>query len=53
MERRWQKWHDEGVPGICYYPITTMKDETTNGVMVNPEGKRKPGTAGIPFRIWM
>jgi long-chain acyl-CoA synthetase len=23
--------------------------ETTNGVMVNPKGKRKPGTVGIPF----
>jgi len=26
-ERRWQQWYDEGVPGTCYYPITTMKDE--------------------------
>lgn len=23
--------------------------ETTNGVMVNPKGKRKPGSVGIPF----
>ncbi|MEA1960727.1 MAG: long-chain fatty acid--CoA ligase [Bacillota bacterium] len=27
FNRPWQKWYDEGVPGSCYYPLTTMKDE--------------------------
>ena len=37
MERRWQKWYDEGVPGTCYYPITTMKDEFIKWVRANPD----------------
>lgn len=37
MERRWQQWYDEGVPGTCYYPVTTMKDEFIKWVRANPD----------------
>lgn len=36
-ERRWQKHYDEGVPGSCYYPLTTMKDEFIKWVRANPD----------------
>jgi len=37
VERRWQEWYDEGVPGTCYYPVTTMKDEFIKWVRANPD----------------
>lgn len=37
FERHWHQWYDEGVPGTCYYPNTTMKDEFIKWVRANPD----------------
>lgn len=37
FERPWHKWYDSGVPGTCYYPHTTLKDEFIKWARVKPE----------------